>query len=374
MIENSDISLIDRHLKNELSPEELIEFNSKLKLDKEFRDFFEMMKPLGLVVERSNLKMDLAEFETELAQADIDNNSNNNSLSNGNGGSSFGLNKIILWLIGSAVVITCLIYFISEIVKPDSQNQNLLMPIDSSNLNIDSVTNELENIDSVKAIDNNLSTLIDDSKSSDSFKCTEEGSSEVIIYSGKAGLRICLPPNAVLLKTDSGYVFSEKQIHFQSLFEGEVNDGLSCGGSGISLSSKGDGSYIGLYYPEGMPTYSFKISLSKDRKSLGVFTFYYKLNLKTASSEIESNKKFGKVSFWTDSGEDGIVKIYIDDKLVGQLDSYFETGQPIFGQKGTFTYSIPTGEHTVLAKSSNREASGKILIEAGDSIIYKLFK
>ncbi len=95
MIENSDISLIDRHLKNELSADELIDFNAKLKSNKEFRDFFEMMKPLGLVVERSNLKMNLAEFETELAQKDIDNNSENGENSRGSGRSGFGFNKMI---------------------------------------------------------------------------------------------------------------------------------------------------------------------------------------------------------------------------------------------------------------------------------------
>lgn len=372
MVDNSEISLIDRYLNNELSVDELNDFNKKLESDKEFRDFFEMMKPLGLVAERSTLRKDLKEFENELVQADLKIGSKKGNVSGGNRNGSFGLNKF-LWILGGAITITGLIILISYLLKEDLQNQTVIPTHDSSTQVIDSTVNQDAVVNLSLPTDSSSVNAINDYKLVDNFNC-EEGSSEVIIETGKAGLLICLPSNAVLFKTDSGYFYSEKKIIFQGLHEDQYNSEINASGSGISLSKNSDYTFTGLINPSDIPNYSFQIALSKDRKSIGVFTFYYKANLKYPSEETNSIKNFGKVSFWTDSGEDGIVKIYIDDKLVGQLDSYFESGQPLFGQKGTFTYTLPVGEHSIVAKSGNREASGKIQVEPGDSIIYKLFK
>lgn len=366
MIEDSDISLIDRYLKNELSAEELIDFNSKLNSSKEFRDFFEMMKPLGLVVERSNLKMDLAEFEIELAGKEkISENKSN-----------FLKSKILktVFIVFSAALVILLTVVISNQIN---NVPNTVVPTNEEDIGIDSSridTLKLQPNDTSESIDSS-STLSDVSSqdhrcqiTDSKLACSSDGSRIIRLSEKEATIFICLSKEATLVATDSGYLYRGPSQFLVEACPSDKNTGW--GGSGCTLSSKGNGIYTCMF---GGGT-TFKISIDQKRLFMGSFKFYYVENTTLNMQGGEKPKSMGKVSFWTDSGEDGIVKIYVDDKFVGQLDSYFETGQPIFGQKGTFTYSMPIGEHTILAKSSNREASGKILIEPGDSIIYKLFK
>lgn len=367
MIENSDISLIDRHLKNELSPDELNDFNSKLKSNKEFRDFFEMMKPLGLVVERSNLKMDLAEFETELAGKEKISDNQSNFLRS-------KILKIVFIVLGVVLIVSLAIVISNQLNNvPES-----IMPAGEEDSEIDSsVIDSLKLQPSIASKSIDSTTTISDVNIQENkcqitdsrMNCPSDGSRIIQLSEKEATIFICLSKEATLVATDTGYLYrGPSQFAIEVCTDNGENTTLS--GSGCSLSSLGNGTYMSSFGSNNW----IKISVSEKKSFKGSFKFYILNNIDGNSSLNERTKSSGKVSFWTDSGEDGTVKIYIDDKFVGQLDSYFETGQPIFGQKGTFTYSIPTGEHTVLATSSNREAGGKILIEAGDSIIYKLFK
>lgn len=70
----------------------------------------------------------------------------------------------------------------------------------------------------------------------------------------------------------------------------------------------------------------------------------------------------GRLTFWTDSGNGGAVKIYLDGAYVGKLTKYFTKGSPDCGDAGTLSINQPAGTYRLEAKSESRSWSGTVTV------------
>lgn len=82
----------------------------------------------------------------------------------------------------------------------------------------------------------------------------------------------------------------------------------------------------------------------------------------------------GILTIWTDCGDDGEIKIYLDDIYIGKLTQYFTNVEPHCGQYGTVSVFKPAGTYRIEAKGTSRAWSGTITIKQNQCSSQKLSK
>ncbi|PTD15039.1 hypothetical protein [Flavobacterium columnare] len=69
-------------------------------------------------------------------------------------------------------------------------------------------------------------------------------------------------------------------------------------------------------------------------------------------SNTQKNYLNSSISLYTNYGESGYLKIWIDGNYVGSLYSHFKNGVPICGQNGTIKVPLTSGTHTYRAEDN----------------------
>lgn len=88
--------------------------------------------------------------------------------------------------------------------------------------------------------------------------------------------------------------------------------------------------------------------INPDNKS----TYYPSTTNYSNKSSYNRNYKNSSVSFYTNYGESGDTKIWIDGSYKGKLSSYFKYGKPNCGQSGTLKIPLTSGTHKYRAEDS----------------------
>ncbi|QYS87651.1 hypothetical protein JJC03_07585 [Flavobacterium oreochromis] len=128
---------------------------------------------------------------------------------------------------------------------------------------------------------------------------------------------------------------------------------------------KSNGTYVEPYNrtnPNNTNTdnYSTRPNINPWTGKRGTITPDYEYNTKTNynySNNNNSNTNTYKelnssVSVYSNYGESGYIKIWIDGVYAGYLESHFKTGTPNCGQDGTIKLPITSGSHSYIAKDN----------------------
>ena len=86
--------------------------------------------------------------------------------------------------------------------------------------------------------------------------------------------------------------------------------------------------------------------IEPDNKS----TSNYSLPSSTYANKSYTNYRNSSISFFTNYGQAGNTKIWIDGSYRGSLNSYFQSGSPNCGQNGTLKVNLTPGKHSYRAE------------------------
>jgi len=82
----------------------------------------------------------------------------------------------------------------------------------------------------------------------------------------------------------------------------------------------------------------------------------------------------GNITIWTDCGNDGEIKIYLDGVYIGKLTQYFREGTPDCGASGTLSVNTPAGTYLIEGRGNEYVWSGTITITKDRCLIQGLQK
>lgn len=74
----------------------------------------------------------------------------------------------------------------------------------------------------------------------------------------------------------------------------------------------------------------------------------------------------GKISFWKNFGGDGYIKVWVEGKFIGEIDSYFDSSVPSCSQDGTLTFENKPGTYNYKAENNKHKWSGTFTISSND--------
>lgn len=132
-----------------------------------------------------------------------------------------------------------------------------------------------------------------------------------------------------------------------------------------------------VIYPALIKDARTMIQLEQDNGIITMIDLFFLESINNPGSKTSVPIEAGKVSFWTNL-KDAHIKLYFDNKYVGEFSNYFTEGIPNCGQQGTISFSYKPGTYQYNATSQgtwgNTTWNGAVAITSGGCTLHGILK